>query len=215
MGQFRALMYKNYKLQSKNACSSIFQLILPLVCIIIILSLQQLAKSLADKNEPNTPGGMPFNAFTILNNELTGDLASKYLGIHSCLRMNKYGFSNKDDAASQSFVTDNLLFDNKQHMRNYECKVKDQTYMSPHFQQTNINDYHGLNKDMAEEMSSVYDSKLSENDTNPDPSDGYYLFHEANRNKIKATLVSNNMNNQLYHRANGQTQLWFGDIPVS
>lgn len=215
MGQFRALMYKNYKLQSKNAFSTLFQILLPLVCIVIILSLQQLAKNLANKNEPVTPGGLPFNSFTILNNYLSGDLVEKYLGIHSCLRMNKYGFSDMSDTKGQSFVTENLLFDNKQHMRNVECTVDNKTYTSPNFDKLDIKDYQDINQSMADEMKIVYDSSLADNDKHIQPSDGYYLFHEANKNKIKVTLVSNNMNNQLYHRANGQTQLWFGDIPVN
>lgn len=216
MGQFRALMYKNLKLQSKNACSSIIQLLVPVVCVLIVLSMQQLAKTLSEKNQKPMPVDLPFEVATILNFPLSGDYAKKYGGIRSCLKANKYGFEDKNDKASQTFVDHNLFFDNRKHLRNFICHKKDHyDTISPFFNKTETSSVEDMNSDVKDEMRIVYDSELAYREDHMTPSDGYYLFHEANINRINATIMSNNMNNQFYHRPNGQTQLNFGNIPVS
>lgn len=215
MGQFKALMYKNFKLQSKNACSSIFQLVVPIICVLIVLSLQQLAISLSENNEKQFPVDMPFNVATMLNLPLTGEWANKYAGIKSCLKVNKYGFSNQGDMETQKFVDEQLYFNNDKHLRNFICRKKDKPEMiSPFFNKTIVNTIDELNWDIKEEMNIVYDSELAYREDHTTPSDGYYLFHEANLDKINVTIMSNNMNNQMYHRPNGQTQISFGTVPV-
>lgn len=217
MGQFRALMYKNIKLQSKSPCSSIFQVILPVVCILIIYSLQQLAGVLSDLTEDVIPANLPFNSIAPLN--LPVQLGSDFFDSgdeSSCYKINKYGFSDTNDAASKKFVQDSLMFNNQKHLRNLVCKQnKTNPLMSPYFNLTDANTYDDLNKDMKAEMDLVYQANLVNLKNTTIPFDGYYLFHKANRNGINATLLSNNMNNQLYHRPNSQTEILAKGIPVS
>lgn len=54
MGQLFGLFYKNLKIQSKNKCGVLCQLLTPLVCILIIFGLQNLVDTLNDAFKPHT-----------------------------------------------------------------------------------------------------------------------------------------------------------------
>lgn len=215
-------MYKNVKLQTKNACSSIFQMLVPVICVLIVLSLQQLARSLADNNGKMLPPDFPFQIATMLNipyHKIPGyakEVESK-LGIKSCIKINKYGFASSMSKPDQSYITKDLFFDNSPHLRSEICTKahKDLHIMSPYYNVTDVTTFDEMNANIMEDMKVVYESKLAYREDHPLPVDGFYLFKEANKNKIDVTIMSNNMNNQLYHRPNGQTQLWLENVPVS
>jgi ABC-type multidrug transport system ATPase subunit len=64
MGQFSGLLYKNLKIQSKNKCGVICQLLTPMICLLIIFGLQKLVDSLKFNDNPKAN-----SFFSVLNQQ--------------------------------------------------------------------------------------------------------------------------------------------------
>lgn len=58
MGQLSGLLYKNLKIQSKNKCGVICQLLTPMICLLIVFGLQKLVNSLNLDPKPDNLGSL-------------------------------------------------------------------------------------------------------------------------------------------------------------
>lgn len=215
MSQLFSLFYKNFKITTRQRNTTIFQFFSPMICILCVLLLQILGRAQADKTNIKPPIDIPFNGFYPINFPMNLFNSSAF-GSKSCLRINKYGFTEKSDDLSRDFVNQYIGFQKLSGLRNHVCKRSgNKPIMSPSFNQTTLQTSNQVQEEILKEMENRYGVDIINNQFNEFPSDGYYLFENANKSKVTATIFSNNMNVQLYHRANMQTQAIFAGFPVS
>jgi hypothetical protein len=214
MSQLYALLYKNFKIMSKQRTSTLMMLVTPVMCLVMAFSLQKLAKKLADEHPVNPPFDIPFGAAYPINFPLY-DKEKKSIGVQTCIRMNKYGFSNGYDAQTEYFVDRVLNFNTTSGVRRTICQ-SDPSYgiISPHFNKTLLSNFTQTNKDIMDQMEDLYESELSWLQYNYNPVEGYYIFDKASFDGISGTLQSNNMVNFLYHHRSLQNSIFIHGIPV-
>ena len=205
MSQFTALLYKNYKLATRQWVTSLFQLLSPIFCIVCVLVLQFLAKQQSEKQNIKPPFEIPFGGLYPINIPL--DLFKvKEFGVNSCMRMNKYAFSKSSDQNSIKFIDEFLGFQKSSGIRNGICQRPGmRPFPSPHFNKTSFSTSDQINDDLLQDMERFYGTNIKKIFVSEIPVDGYYLFNNASQSEVSATLFSNNMNIQFYHRANSQT----------
>ena len=215
MSQLVALIYKNTKLVTRQKLTTIFQITSPLFCILCVLLLQILAKQQSEQQTIKPPFEIPFGGLYPINIPLDLFPKVKDWGAVSCLRMNKYGFTKNSDSQSSDFVDNFLGFKRLSGIRNFICKAgSERTVVSPHFNRTETSTHEGVNEEILDEMEDFYGTRMNDVWKTPIPTDGYFLFDHASQHKVKATLFSNNMNVQFYHRANMQTMMAFNNFAV-
>jgi hypothetical protein len=215
MSQLYALLYKNIKIMGKQRASSLMMLIVPVMCLVMALSLQKLAKKLADDHPVKPPFDIPFGAAFPINIPLYSREV-KPIGVQTCLRMNKYGFSRGYDAQTEHFVDRVLNFNTTSGVRRTICQSgPSNAIISPHFNKTSLADFSQTNKDIIDQMEDLYESELSWLQSKYNPTEGYYIFDKASFDGISGTLQSNNMVNSLYHHWSLQNSIFMNGIPVS
>jgi hypothetical protein len=214
MSQLYALLYKNAVIMSKQKGSSLMMLIVPILCLLMALSLQLLAKSLSLKHKIDPPFDLPLGGVYPINlpyqNEKVNDL-----GVQTCLRMNKYGFTASSKPEDETFVNINVKFTSTDSKRAFNCKAASAgNVQSPDFKKTPSKTSDETNTEILKQMEVLYDSDLSAIQQSYTPTEGFYLFESANKNSIKATIQSNNFVNFLYHHQSLQTSIYLKGIPV-
>jgi hypothetical protein len=86
--------------------------------------------------------------------------------------------------------------------------------MSPSFNRTFNATADKINEEILDEMEHYYGTSIPQVRSSLIPTDGFYLFSEASRNRVAGTIFSNNFNVQFFHRANSQTMLNFQNFLV-
>ncbi len=209
------MLYKNFKIMTKQTVSTLMLLTVPIMCLFLALLLQRLAKYMSEKSHIDPPFNLPFGGFYPINIPLDLPFMNETFGIKSCLRMNKYAFTPKADYYDQLFVDKSLGFNTYAGIRNTICNMgPDHGIISPHFNKTSAHTFDEMNKDLIGQMDKIYDSELNKLQKSYEPTEGYYLFDSASKSGISATLQSNNMINFFYHHRSLQTSIFPKEVPV-
>lgn len=214
LNELIGLLYKNFKLQLRTPCATLFQITMPIFCVLISFTLQKLAFTLSHQDISPSNITLPVSFVVPLNIPDDVPYYKEFFKPWSCLKINKFGFVEGVPKEEKDFVYEKLFFDNsKVNYRKSFCddkRTKTQT-VAPFFNETYVKKFEDMNEDI---LKNEFPTLLEHFDKskiqfNPIPTDGYFLFSKINANKIAATLMSNNMNNQFYHRGNMQTQMIF------
>lgn len=215
MAQFSALLYKNLKIIVRQWPTTLLQILSPLFCIGFVVILQYVAQNRANTIDIKPPFEIPFGGLFPIN--LPFDLIrAKDLGFESCLRNNKYAFTSETTSDDVTFVDKYIGFSRMSGIRNFVCYDYDhRATMSPSFSRTTNATADSISREILDEMEHFYGTKIPQVKSSQIPTDGFYLFSEANLNRVAGTIFSNNFNVQYFHRDNGQTMLNFHGFLVS
>lgn len=214
MTQLKALLYKDTKLATRQWVTTLFQILSPIFCILCIYELESLAKVQSDKQNIKPPFEIPFGGLYPINMPI--DIVDMVdYGVVSCLKMNKYAFTDKADKQSIDFIDHFVGFQSSSGIRTSVCKIPKLTINSPYFNKTHAKTMDDIQDDIFDELKRYEGTRLDQIWKSLIPSDSYYLFDKVDHNKVSGTLMSNNLNLLTYHRANGQTLIAFKNFPVS
>ena len=213
INQLIALFYKNFKLQLRTPFATLFQILLPICCVLIAYSLQSFAHSKAGESSKPIPSS-PLTYTVPLNFPESEQPFKSFFKPQSCLKINRFAFGKDVEDSEKEFVKKKLTFDNSWGFRKENCTYKQNDtkkwLISPYFNETQVSDPDEMNKWVSDNELKLFNNgsfNIKERQTYTYPLDGFTLFKKATKSKVAMTIMSNNLNNQYLHRGNYQTQM--------
>jgi len=207
--QSRALLQKNFALQSKQKGTNICQILIPLSCLVITLIFKLLAKQ--ELNKIYTfDVGMPY-FFNVPYSKVYNQSLSP-LKTSTCLEWYLYDFKNDASQETKSYIhrdgglLSNILPDDQDARKYFMCPEYKREM--PYFEKAKEK---GINEQMFESLQEINSQAFDDDvdtaglDILPD---GAITFYEANDKSLSYKLQINDVRLAEYHRGNGVSKIY-------
>jgi ABC-type multidrug transport system ATPase subunit len=207
--QIRALVRKNASLQWKLKCTNCCQILTPLICLLFIVLIKQLAETQSGV-VINYIMPVPF-LFNIPYKSLYNAVPNDPINISECLQWYEFGFDPSADNETMTYVGQNNGFANGtsgllSRIWGWECQnSQNESQLMPFFNQTTDS----IDDDIYEDVTVLNEEPYNRYVDMPNLQilpDGAITFYNASDTNLTFKIQINDLRIPEYHRNNGVTK---------